>query len=123
TFVALDAPAVARTGIHARSRRESRVMPATRIVIRPPNWLGDAVLALPALAALRRHFASEEITIAAVPAVAALFQEETDVRPDRVMELSGRRRDVVAALQRGEFSTGILFPNSFGSAWQFRRAG
>ena len=57
-----------------------------RLVLRPPNWLGDAVLALPAMAAVRRHFQSAHLTIAAAPAVAALFREETDAGPDRVIE-------------------------------------
>ncbi len=34
-----------------------RALPAvTRLVVRPPNWLGDAVLALPAMAAIRARF-------------------------------------------------------------------
>ena len=93
-----------------------------RVVVRPPNWLGDAVMALPALAALRRHFVSSHLTIAAVPAVAALFREETDARPDSVIDLPVGHRAAVAALEGGGFDAGILFPNSFRSAWQFRSA-
>ena len=93
-----------------------------RLVLRPPNWLGDAVLALPAMAAIRRHFASAHLTIAAAPSVAALFREDTDVGPDRVIELPAPTRDAVAALEAEGFNLGILFPNSFRSAWQFWRA-
>ena len=95
---------------------------ASRVVVRPPNWLGDAVLALPAISALRRHFASTHFAIAAAPAVAALFREDTDASPDRVIELPGRTRDAVAALEGEGFDLGVLFPNSFRSAWQFKRA-
>ncbi len=43
----------------ARSkRRQSRPM---KIVVRTPNWLGDALMAFPALTALRRHFPDDEI--------------------------------------------------------------
>src|SRR6185295_1062298 len=94
-----------------------------RLVIRAPNWLGDAVLALPAMVAVRRHFADAHLTIAAVPSVAALFREETDVRPERVLELPDMSRATVAALEGGAFDAGLLFPNSFRSAWQFARAG
>jgi heptosyltransferase-2 len=93
-----------------------------RIVLRPPNWLGDAVLALPAMAAIRRHFRSSHLTIAAAPSVAALFREDTDAGPDRVIELPATTRDAVATLEGEGFSLGILFPNSFRSAWQFWRA-
>ena len=71
-----------------------------------------------------RHFAGAQLTIAATPAVAALFREDTDVRPDRVIELpvaTARARSRRSTA--GSFDLGILFPNSFRSAWQFWRAG
>jgi heptosyltransferase-2 len=95
----------------------------SRLVIRPPNWLGDAVMALPALAALRRHFAQSHLTIAAVPSVAAIFREDTDVAPDAVVDLPASTSATVQALREGRFDLGILLPNSWRSAWQFRRAG
>src|SRR5262249_23483024 len=94
-----------------------------RLVLRAPNWLGDAVLALPAMAAVRRHFPGAHLTVAAVPSIAALFREETDVRPDRVLELPDLHRAAVAALEGGAFDAGLLVPNSFRSAWQLARAG
>jgi heptosyltransferase-2 len=94
-----------------------------RLVVRAPNWLGDAVLALPAMSALRRHFADANFTVAAAPAVAALFRERTGVRPDRVLELPHASREAVAALEGGAFDAGVLFPNSFGAAWKLARAG
>jgi heptosyltransferase-2 len=92
-------------------------------VVRPPNWLGDAILALPAIAAVRRHFESDHLAIAAVPAVAAIFREDTDVAPDRVINLSTETRAAIAMLEGEGFDIGILFPNSFRSAWQMWRAG
>lgn len=94
-----------------------------RIVVRPPNWLGDAVLALPAIAAIRRRYPGAHLTIAAAPAVAAVFREQTAVHPDRVIDLPAQSRAAIAALEGGGFDLGILFPNSFRSAWQLRRAG
>lgn len=94
-----------------------------RVVVRPPNWLGDAVMALPAMAAVRQHFAESHLTVAAVPAVAALFREDTDVKPDRVIELPSRTPAAVAQLEGEGFGAGVLFPNSFRSAWQLWRAG
>ena len=38
-----------------------------RLVLRPPNWLGDAVLALPAMAAVRRHFPQPDMPAPAFP--------------------------------------------------------
>ena len=94
-----------------------------RVVIRAPNWLGDAVLALPAMAALRHHFADASLTVAAPSGVAALFREETGVRPDAILALPASHREGVRALRDGKFDVGVLFPNSFRSAWMLRRAG
>jgi heptosyltransferase-2 len=94
-----------------------------RLVIRAPNWLGDAVLALPAMAAIRAHFADTEITVAAPVGIAALFREHTIARPDRVLDLPVKHREVTAALQNGGFDACLLLPNSFRAAWQARRAG
>ncbi len=94
-----------------------------RIVVRPPNWLGDAVMALPALAALRRHFSSAHITLAATPSVAALLREETNAAPDAVIDLPRATREAVPVLRDRQFDIGILLPNSWRSAWQFRQAG
>lgn len=98
------------------------MMAGGRMLLRAPNWLGDAVMALPAMAAVRRHFADAHLTIAAVPAVAAVFREDTDVRPDAVLELPQSSRAAIARLEGEGFDLGLLFPNSFGSAWQLRRA-
>ncbi len=95
---------------------------ADRLVVRTPNWLGDAVLALPAMAALRRHFAGASLAIATPRGIAPLFREDTDVRPDEIIELPESPRAAVATLAAGRFDLGVLFPNSFRSAWSMRQA-
>lgn len=94
-----------------------------RLVVRAPNWLGDAVLAIPAMAALRDYYRESHLTVAAPASVAAVFRERTPVAPDHVLELPARPRQMEAALRSGRFDAGILFPNSFRSAWVYRRAG
>jgi heptosyltransferase-2 len=83
-----------------------------RLVILAPNWLGDAVMALPAIADVRRHARTASITVAARPAIAPLFQIVGDV--DEVIE--------VDALHAA-FDTALLLPNSFRSALVVARAG
>ncbi|HXT71714.1 MAG TPA: lipopolysaccharide heptosyltransferase II [Vicinamibacterales bacterium] len=95
----------------------------TRLLVRAPNWLGDAVMAIPAMAAIRAASADAHLTVAAPASVAALFQENTPVRQDAVLTLPEKSRDVSTALAAGSFQTSILFPNSFRSAWQMKRAG
>lgn len=44
-----------------------------KIVVRVPNWLGDAVMSTPALGAIRAAFPASEIVLAANPAVCELL--------------------------------------------------
>jgi heptosyltransferase-2 len=92
-----------------------------RVVVRAPNWLGDAVLALPAIAAVRRAFAHAALAVAAPPSIAPVFEEDTPARPDAIVTLA--RKADAAPLRDGGFDAVLLLPNSFRSAWVARRAG
>ena len=83
-----------------------------RLVIFAPNWLGDAVMALPAVADVRRASPGVTIAVLARPAVAELFGMVPEV--DEVIDEKG-----VGSL----FETALLLPNSFRSALLARRAG
>lgn len=95
----------------------------SRVVIRAPNWLGDAMLALPAMAAIRRHFKNAHLAIAAPAGFADIFREEISAAPDQVIALAAKPAAIRAALAAGAFELGVLFPNSFRSAWLFKQAG
>lgn len=100
------------------------------VVAFAPNWLGDAVMALPALADLRRHFGGDRLVVAARASVAPLFDLVAGV--DAVVPLGpgggllaasrviGRDAD---AIRETGASTAILFPNSWRSAATAYRAG
>lgn len=92
----------------------------SRLVVRAPNWLGDAVMALPALAALRSAWPQTFIAMAAPPSVAPLFEETTFVRPDEIVTAGA---DEIHALRAGAYDAALLLPNSFHAAWVARRAG
>lgn len=100
-----------------------------RIVVLAPNWLGDAVMALPAFADVRRHCSSAHITVAARPSVAPMFQMVEGV--DAVITLPGGGglraltgwSEDVRALSGQSFDTAILFPNSFATALIASKAG
>lgn len=94
-----------------------------RLVVRAPNWLGDAVLALPAMGALRRHFANAHLTVAAPPGVAPMLTMAANVAPDALLVLDRKSRAQTNQLREGRFELGVVFPNSFRSAWQCTRAG
>jgi heptosyltransferase-2 len=96
-------------------------MPQT-IVVLTPNWLGDAVMALPAVGALRRHHEAARLIAAARPSTAALFRMVPGV--DGVITLgAGSWRADAEALAGARADAALLLPNSFRSAWTVRRAG
>jgi heptosyltransferase-2 len=92
-----------------------------RLLIRAPNWLGDAVMALPALAAVRRAFEGRTIVVAAIPAVAPIFEEVTAVAPDEVLTIDRAREQ--DQLKGAKADAILLLTNSFGSAWRASRSG
>ena len=53
-----------------------------QILVRGPNWLGDAVMCEPALRGLRRLFPQASITLLVKPSVAGLFGSLPGTRPD-----------------------------------------
>ena len=95
-----------------------------RIALRAPNWLGDAVMALPAMAAFRRAFKDDDVTVVGLPQVLTIFEEIHDAQPVKTMPIAGGAgRAAIASLRGGQFDRIVLFTNSFGSAWVAKRAG
>ena len=92
-----------------------------RLVVRMPNWLGDAVMALPAVAAVRRAYPSAELAIAAIPSVAQMFEERTAVEPQEILAVE--KATEARTLRDGSFDAILLLPNSFRAAWNARRSG
>jgi heptosyltransferase-2 len=86
----------------------------TKILIRSTNWVGDAVMSLPAVRALRSSFAGAHLTVLARPAVADLYARESAI--DAVMLLAGNRQTMADRLRRESFDQAVLLPNSFDSA-------
>ena len=79
-------------------------------------------MALPSLAAIRAALPDTNITIAAISAVAPVFDEETSAAPDAVLTIPDRKREATI-LADGKFDAALLLTNSFRSAWTIKRAG
>jgi heptosyltransferase-2 len=90
-----------------------------RILLMAPNWLGDAVMALPAMRALRVAMPDAAIDVAARETIAPVFRLAGFF--ERVVTLD--RGSGAPALSAGGYETAVLFPNSFRAAWLARRAG
>ena len=96
--------------------------PAARILVRTPNWLGDTVMALPTLAALRAAEPGARITLVGRWAPLLAGQGVADVLLVYPKPLAARRHLARAlAAERPELA--ILLPNSLESAlaaWRWR---
>lgn len=94
----------------------------SRVLVRATNWLGDAVMSIPAIREIRRVFPHAEIAVAARPSVAGLYARETCI--DRVIPYSaGERRQLIARLREERFDCAILLQNAFDAALVVWRAG
>lgn len=88
------------------------------VLVRATNWVGDAVMSLPALRALRDAHPKARISILARPWVADLYGRETfcdEVIPWRGYQWASLRGQL-AELRARSFDTAILLQNAFGAA-------
>lgn len=86
-----------------------------RIALFLPNWIGDVVMATPALRAARRHFADAEVLAVGRPYVLDTLGGCPWL--DRVIPFGkGDTLSVARQLRRARVDAAVLFPNSFRSA-------
>ena len=88
-------------------------------MVRATNWLGDAVMSLPAIRAIRGVFPRAHIAVVARPWVADLYRRETSI--DRVILYQpggglGAKREFAGRLRAERFDGAILLQNAFDAA-------
>jgi heptosyltransferase-2 len=99
-----------------------------KILVRAPNWVGDAVMAIPALDAIRARWPDAEIAALGIPQISGLLSGQKFADRTIVFERGGRhggvwgRERLATELAREKFDFAILFPNSFEAAWIAWRA-
>lgn len=92
------------------------------MLVRATNWLGDAVMTTPALAAVREGFPDARIVLLARPPVAELFRHHPDVDEVMLYERPGRhegglgRLRLAGELRRRRFDGALLLQNAFDAA-------
>lgn len=93
-----------------------------KLLVRAPNWVGDVIMSVPAMRAIRRSQLSAEITVLARPAVAELYAREDFAGKVLIYESAGRHAGIRGKLRLGgelrehRFDCALLLPNSFDSA-------
>ena len=94
-----------------------------KIMVRAPNWIGDAVMCLPALEALRAQYPSSETVLVAKPWVSELFLHHPAVSRQIVYDPEAEHRGVqgfwklVHTLRAEKVDAAVLFQNAFHAAW------
>lgn len=100
-----------------------------KILVRATNWVGDAILALPALRAIRRRFPDANIAIVARPYLADIYRDQNicdeligyDPRGEH-RGWSGREK-LASEFRTKKFDVALLLQNAFDAAWLAWRAG
>jgi heptosyltransferase-2 len=99
-----------------------------KILVRGANWIGDAVMTIPALRELRRLFPDAEIALYTRPWAEGIFRDIgfVDMILPAALKKSSRFRETFdegRALKQYGFDVAVLFTNSFQSAAVVRFAG
>ncbi|MBS1112060.1 MAG: ADP-heptose--LPS heptosyltransferase [Nitrospirae bacterium] len=93
---------------------------ADRILIRGVNWIGDAVITLPAIRSIRRAFPNAQISLLVKPWVAEIFKGSPDI--DEIILYDEQYKGVIGklklvrTLRRKKFDKAILLQNAFDAA-------
>lgn len=99
-----------------------------KILVRATNWVGDAVMSIPALEAIRGRWPRADVVILARPWVAELYRGQGYADRVLVLDHAGRHRGLwgrrrLASELRGErFDVAMLLQNAFEAAWIAARA-
>jgi heptosyltransferase-2 len=93
---------------------------ASKILVRATNWVGDAVMSLPAVRAIRNRFPGAHLAVLARPWVAGVYARERAIdsiipytAPGGWRGMAARR---AAARELAGFELAVLLPNSFDAA-------
>lgn len=95
------------------------------IVVRSPNWIGDCIMSLPALRALRFYLPQANVFLVTREHLQDIFVNIPEI--SQIIPIPGKKKvnffKTVKKLSQYSFDIGILFTNSFQSALLFRMSG
>ena len=105
-----------KRGVYLPSEMSTEQLKPFRILIRASNWLGDAVMSVPAVRAIKRGRPDAHVTILTPQNLAAIWKLIPEV--DEIVPL--RNKSLISAVgairRQPAFDAAILFPNSLRTA-------
>src|SRR5947207_8603023 len=101
-----------KRGVYVPPEISAKNLKPFRILVRAPNWLGDSVITVPAVRAIKAGRPDAHLTIAAPEKIASVWKLVPDI--DEVIPLKpGSFFSVVQTIRHQKpFDVAILFPNS-----------
>jgi len=101
-----------KRGVYLPATISGKDLQPFRILIRASNWLGDSVISVPAVRAIKAGRPDAHITIAAPTKIAAIWKLVPEV--NEIVSLPHRRLFATVRLLRRQprFDVAVLFPNS-----------
>jgi len=90
------------------------------LLVRGTNWIGDAVMTLPALTALRKSLPETKISLLVKPWVAPVFENNPNI--DEIILYDDKHKGIIGKLKlsrmlnKKDFCSAILFQNAFDAA-------
>lgn len=83
-----------------------------KVVVRSVNWLGDAVMTVPAVKSMKKSRPDVELTVLTQAKIAGFWREVPEV--DRVVEIPAGTgiRGVAALIREGGYDVAVVLPNS-----------
>ncbi len=112
-----------KRGVYLPPDISARDLQPFRILIRSSNWLGDAVMSMPAVRAIKNGRLDAHVTIAAPAKIAPVWKLVPQV--DAILPLASKSLLAAVRSIRGRpgFDVAILFPNSLRVALEARLSG
>jgi lipopolysaccharide heptosyltransferase II len=112
-----------KRGVYLPPEIPTRDLKPFRILVRAPNWLGDSIISVPAVQAIKAGRSDAHITVIAPAKIAPVWKLVAEV--DEVLSLkSGSLFGAVSLIRnQATFDVAILFPNSLRSGLEVWLAG
>ena len=105
-----------RRGVHLPSNILAQDLKPFRILIRSSNWLGDAVMSVPAVRAIKAGRPDAHITVAVPSKIASMWKLVPEVSEIVPLANKSLLATVRSIRRQSRFDVVILFPNSLRAA-------
>jgi len=110
--------------MRVRSRHKISNQTVRKILVRSANWIGDTVMMIPSLMALKKTFPHAQITVLAKPWVIPLLENHPSVdkimiftKGDSVFTSLKELVRIISWLRTERFDLAVLFQNAFEAAF------